>query len=281
VNSSPPPVCLLFDNGSLRAESTRNLRTIAARLGETLGQEVKAVSLLHSSSVAPADLDGRPAELLEPALLAALKGGAKDFVLLPLFFGPSAALTDYVPKRLAHLKSIHPQLQARLAAPLVDIKDAGDTRIAAILAEQVRRLMVEKKLASPAVVLADHGSPQRSVTAVRDFLGGQLGELLGADIGSQIVASMECRPGPVYAFAQPLLADALRGLPAGDVVVALQFLSPGRHAGPGGDITRICADAEQGNPGLRTHLTELVGADPRLIAVLADRYRAALDGPLS
>ena len=30
----------------------------------------------------------------------------------------------------------------------------------------------------------------------------------------------------------------------GEVVVALQFLSPGRHAGPGGDVAEICTEAE-------------------------------------
>ena len=72
---------------------------------------------------------------------------------------------------------------------------------------------------------------------------------------------MERRPGPAYAFADPLLENALRDrfdtfaaakATAPDteershllVVVALLFLSPGRHAGPGGDIATILEDAK-------------------------------------
>jgi hypothetical protein len=93
--------CFLFDNGSLRAESTRSLRSLAARLAARLGHPVQAVSLLHSTRVPAAELDGVPTYLLEPALDAwfatAPQGQA---LLLPLFFGPSGALADYVPERL-------------------------------------------------------------------------------------------------------------------------------------------------------------------------------------
>ena len=91
------------------------------------------------------------------------------------------------------------------------------------------------------------------------------------------VASMERRSGPEYDFCEPLLAAVLRSaeLARGHVVVARQFFSPGRHAGPAGDIADICKAAEQERPGLKTHLTGLMGEDPRLIEVLADRYREA------
>jgi hypothetical protein len=61
------------------------------------------------------------------------------------------------------------------------------------------------------------------------------------------------------------------------VVVAQQFLSPGRHAGPGGDVAEICRAAEQAQPGLKTFATKLIGADERLIPVLCDRYYEARD----
>jgi sirohydrochlorin ferrochelatase len=126
-------------------------------------------------------------------------------------------------------------------------------------------------------VLVDHGSPQRGVAAVRDFLGGQLRRLLGGEVAAVAVASMERRPEPAFAFTEPLLADLLRSenFGSGEVVVALQFLSPGRHAGPGGDIAEICAEAMRARPGLRVVMTDLVGADERLADVLADRYREA------
>ncbi|HEY0943642.1 MAG TPA: cobalamin biosynthesis protein CbiX, partial [Opitutaceae bacterium] len=94
------PLCFLFDNGSLRAASTLSLRGVAAALSTRIDAPVRAVSLLHSSAIDPAELDGEPAELLEPALDAYFASGGRSAVLLPLFFGPSAALTDYVPARV-------------------------------------------------------------------------------------------------------------------------------------------------------------------------------------
>ncbi|MGA3008271.1 MAG: CbiX/SirB N-terminal domain-containing protein [Opitutaceae bacterium] len=272
VKTSRPPVCFLFDNGSLRAASTLSLRRIAGWLGARLeGAEVRAVSLLHSSAVAAAELDGKRAELLEPALAAALARGENEFVLLPLFFGPSAALTDYLPERLRALQQRFPDRRVRIARCLVDAHAPDDARLADILACGIQRTATVAGLTHPKVVLVDHGSPQRGVTAVRDFLGRQLRQRMDGEV---TVASMGRRPGPEFAFNDPLLADVLRGeaFGRGDAVVALQFLSPGRHAGPDGDIAKICAEAMRAKPGLRIALTGLVGDDERLADVLAERY---------
>lgn len=272
---SPP--CLLFDNGSLRPESTLNLRAIARRLQATIGVEVQAVSLLHSNAVSPHDLGGVPAQLLEPTLAGWLAAGRGEIVLLPLFFGPSAALVDYLPRRLESLRQAHPGMQVRLGRWLVDSSAGDDFRIVSILADNVRRVIAVHGLKSPDVVLVDHGSPQRAVVAVRDFLAGQLVSQLTGAIGRLAAASMERRPGPEYDFCDPLLSALLRRPEFCDrrVVVAQQFFSPGRHAGPGGDVAGICAAAEQVRPRLKTYRTELIGADPRLIQVLGDRYREA------
>ncbi len=275
----PPshPHCLLFDNGSLRPESTINLRTIALRLRAAIGGEVQAVSLLHSSAVPPRDLGGVPAQLLEPALEAWLAGGGGEIVLLPLFFGPSAALVDDLPRRLEGLRRRYPGMQVRFGRWLVDSSAGDDFRIAAILAENVRTVIAAQALESPAVVLVDHGSPRRAVVAVRDSLAGQLASLLTGTISRLAAASMERRPGPECDFCEPLLAAVLRRpeFCESRVVVAQQFFSPGRHAGPGGDVAEICAAAEHAQPRLKTYRTELMGADPRLIDVLGDRYREA------
>ena len=61
-------------------------------------------------------------------------------------------------------------------------------------------------------------------------------------------------------------------------VLAMLFLSPGRHAGEGGDIAEICAAAEQRHPGLRVRPTALVGEHPAIVDILATRLRQALDG---
>jgi len=276
-----PPVCFLFDNGSLRLASTLSLRVTARQLAAELGVEVRAVSLLHSSAVDSAGLGGQPAQLLEPALAAFLEGNlSAEVVLLPLFFGPSGALTDYVPSRVTALAGKFPLARLHLARWLVDPAEADD-RIARALAEAARRQIVGENLVRPKVVLVDHGSPQRAVTEVRNFLGRQVAALLADVTETVAVASMEKRPGPDYAFNDPLLAERLRTPPfdRGDVVVALQFLSPGRHAGPDGDVARICAEARRERPELKTHLAETIASDHRVVAVLADRYRKALPAP--
>ncbi|MDE3084994.1 MAG: cobalamin biosynthesis protein CbiX, partial [Verrucomicrobiota bacterium] len=178
-------ICFLFDNGSLEADSTLSLRRIASWLQVRLrGVEIRPVSLLHSSAVKAAELGGQPAELLEPALKAALKGGANSLVLLPLFFGPSAAVTEYVPKRLRALKKKIPTMCVHVARCLVDERATEDMRIAAILADGVRRAAARAGWKRPKVALVDHGSPERAVTAVRDFLGRQLQQLLAGEISA-------------------------------------------------------------------------------------------------
>jgi hypothetical protein len=55
------------------------------------------------------------------------------------------------------------------------------------------------------------------------------------------------------------------------IILSMLFLSPGRHAGPGGDIADICSAVERDHPGFRIHPSALVGGHPRLLAILAAR----------
>ncbi len=279
--------CFLFDNGSFRADSTRSLRRLAARLEERLGHPVRAVSLLHSTRVPAEELDGVAAQLLEPALDAWFKERPEGrALLLPLFFGPSGALTEYVPERLASLRARHPAARAVLAEALV-VPEEEPRELAAALADRVRATAVERGWRRPKVVLCDHGTPQRAVTAVRDRLGALLARELEGDAAAVAVASMERREGEEYSFNEPLLARRLAEAPfdVGEVVVALQFLSPGRHAGPGGDVAEICAAAEEAareaGRELRTAMTATLADDPRVAEVVArraERARALLAG---
>jgi hypothetical protein len=90
---------------------------------------------------------------------------------------------------------------------------------------------------------------------------------------------MERREGVAYDFCEPLLARLLRSAEwnAGEVIIAMQFLLPGRHAGPEGDVAQICREAEAVSGGaLRTTLSPLVGEHPLLVDILAERWKAAL-----
>ena len=258
-------VTILLDNGSLEPAATQQLRAIAARLAESIGEPVAPISLLHASAV-PADrLGGIAAEILEPALARRIAAGERRFVVVPLFFGPSRALTDYLPERVAHLRRTAPGLEVRVAPALFA---ENDVRLARILADQVRATGPAARVA-----LVDHGSPVREVTEVRDRLAGQLQGLLGGNV-TVAPASMERRPGTEYSFGEPLLENLLAtpGWNAGEVTIAMQFLLPGRHAGPAGDVAEICRRAEAASPALRTRMTPLVGEHPGLVEILADRW---------
>ncbi|MBP6865719.1 MAG: cobalamin biosynthesis protein CbiX [Candidatus Didemnitutus sp.] len=265
-------ITLLLDNGSLAPAATLRLRELASALAARVGAPVEPVSLLHSSAIPAEALDGRPAQIFEPAVARRAAGGADDFLVVPLFFGPSRALTDYLPERVAQLRVRHPGLRVRLAPPLFD---AADERLAQILADHVCAVPAEAGSGPLRVALVDHGSPVPVVTRVRDALAEQLQRLLGE---AAIVApcSMERRPGPDYAFNEPLLEDLLarEGWNCGPVVVAMQFLLPGRHAGPDGDVAEICQRVAAVHPQLVTRLTPLVAEHPRLLDILADRWRA-------
>lgn len=278
MTSTQPSTWFLFDNGSLRAESTLSLRQVAAALRARTGMPVQAVSLLHSSNVPVAALGGEPARLLEPSLAEHFQNHPDvEALLLPLFFGPSAALTEYVPARLANLRARYPAARVRLSPWLVNEAD-GDSRLSTIFADQVRTTARARGWVRPKVILVDHGSPQAGVAAVRNYLGRQVRALLGEEVEALTVASMERREGDAYAFNEPLLATALRTAPFdyGPVVIALQFLSPGRHAGPGGDIATICLAAESENAELTTQMTEPISLDERLVELLAERMAQAI-----
>lgn len=272
-----PDLCtILLDNGSLEPASTSRLRELAAALSARVGAPVEPVSLLHSSGIAAEKLGGVRAEILEPALERRVAAGGRDFLVVPLFFGPSRALTDYLPQRVAKLKSRVPDLRVRLAPGLFD---AADARLAEILADHVRA--AAENLPTPwRVALVDHGSPAPEMTAVRDALALRLAERFGP--AARVTGCcMERRRGAEFDFNGPLLAELLAQEPGGTVIVALQFLLPGRHARADGHVAEICARARAENPRLRTRLTPLVAEHPRLIEILADRWQAGrLEPPL-
>jgi len=269
------PLTLLLDNGSLEPAATLALRALAAQLAQRLAIPVAPVSLLHSSTINPQELDGHPAEILESAVLRRLAAGHNKFIILPLFFGPSRALTEYLPATLGRLHQAQPLLQVQLAPPL---HAADDTRLAQILAAHVRLLLEPTAAPEPALVaLVDHGSPLATVTAVRNELAAQLADQLGALVATVAPCSMERRPETAYDFNEPLLEKLLATTPWSQrrIILAMQFLLPGRHAGPSGDVATICQRAQASQPHLRTTMTGLVGTHPLLLEILADRWGAA------
>jgi len=275
------PSVFLVDNGSLRPDATLNLRRVAAALSERTGLPIEATSLLHSNKVPAEKLGGVPAPTLGPVAERHAAEGSREMIVLPFFFGPSRALTDYLPQRLATLQEQHPGVHVRVASPLVDLQGPLDLRLAHVLRdgvlEQLQSLPPDIR---PAVALVDHGSPIPEVTAVRNLLAGQLGVLLQDQVSRVTPASMERREGEQYRFNEPLLETLLEqpGFSQGQVILSMLFLSPGRHAGEGGDIADICGAAEQRHPGLGVAISRLAGEHDGIVDILADRLNQALSG---
>ncbi len=275
---------LLLDNGSRRPAATLNLRRLARQLGERLGETVYPVSALHSSRIPADQLDDEPAQTLEPFLRDRVTAGERTFGVVPLFFGPSCAIGQFIPEVAARIAPDLGGFEVRVADPLCPLPD-GEPRLAEILADNVRGASAASPMGDGGVdvLLVDHGSPVPAVTAVRHWLADALGQRLGN--GYRVAeAVMERREGSEYDFNGRLLAEALGGMDAsGDrttashpsrVVLAMQFISPGRHAGEGGDIAEIVAEAQAKTPGLHVSTSGLIGEHPRFVDILADRAAA-------
>ena len=89
---------------------------------------------------------------------------------------------------------------------------------------------------------------------------------------------MERREGREYDFNEPLLENLgqLSGWQGSDLIVAMFFLLPGRHAGSGGDVAGIC-QTMMGQKTFRSICqTPLMGKSPLLIDILANRLSGAL-----
>jgi len=266
---------LLVDNGSRRPEATLRLRRIAAALGQRIGRQVAPVSLLHASTIPAASLNGRIAETFESFLRRHSAEGHRRFIVVPLFFGPSRALTEFIPERIRAVAADSGPLDVRVADALCPLP-SGEQRLVDILIDNAAAAGTR----CDHVVLVDHGSPLPAVTAVRSWLAEQMAARLGTNaLLSEAV--MERRTGARYDFNGPLLEEALLDLasrsPSARVNLAMQFILPGRHAGPEGDVAQICATVMAKCSGFQVRQSPLVGDHPGLIDILQSRVFSAIE----
>lgn len=118
-----------------------------------------------------------------------------------------------------------------------------------------------------AVILVDHGSRREEANRMLEHVAQCYAEQHGVPIVA--AAHME--------LAAPSIADAFadcvaRG--ASQVVVAQYFLSPGRHSRS--DIPALVAAAAAAHPGVAWVISEPLGVDSRLAALVHDRVCQAL-----
>lgn len=277
TDSSSYPRLLLMDNGSLRPEAVLALRQLADALTKRLGRGVMPVSLSHVDRIEAQRLDGEPAQTLDRVIAQRLRAGDRRFLILPLFFGRSRALTEVLPQRMEDLKREGRDFDYAVADPVGPLDEEDiDHAMTRLMTEQARLTALQAGLAEPRICLVDHGSPSPQVTAVRHRLAARLAETLGQMPDE---AAMERRGGSEYDFNGPLLAEwieeqAERG--ATEILLLLMFFLPGRHAGAGGDIESILHTAMQRYPQLRIAASPLVAEHPLLLEILRQRLRDAL-----
>ena len=250
---------ILVDNGSHEPAATLALRGLAQEVSKLIGQPVLPVSTMHSTKIDPALLVGIPAVIFEGAVQQAKTDGIDEIVVIPLFIGPSRAITEYLPKVFADaqpgamkLSIREPLFGPELISMLIDnLKLTGWTK------------------GSGTVYLCDHGSPIPEVTRCRNALAASLREELGLRPEELIACSMERREGAEYDFNEPLLEHALQSA-KGDAVILMLFLLPGRHAGPEGDVATIAK--EHAPEGLRWKLSPLLGTHYSLPSLIELRF---------
>lgn len=274
-----PPICILVDNGSLNPEAVLALRRIADNLSRRARLPVFSVGLLHSDKVDPALLDGSPGQVLLELVNEHLAKGHRDFLILPFFLGPSRGITQWLPEKLLELRSRFSDLRVKVASCLMGGEGDGSSVLASVLCSRIREVIDLDNLSRPHVALVDHGTPVPEVSEVRETVAGLARALLGDEISGIVTCCMERRPDPEYDFNDPLLQDLLLSdsIPEADTVVALLFLAPGRHAGPGGDVDVICRNAILEKPGVRIYLTRPMGEHDQLLDLLEKRLRECLD----
>lgn len=253
---------LLVDNGSLEAATTLSLRRLSKEVGQKMGYEVRPVSVLHSQKVSAELLDNKPAQIFTEAIHEAAQDQIKRLVVLPLFIGPSLAITEFIP---AQFKLHAPQdMQLIVAKTLY----GSDGELCDILIDNLKATTWQKDKST--VLLCDHGTPIIEVNQVRNLLAKEISEKLKLDSNQLIACSMERREGEQYAFNEPLLESALSKATS-HAVILMQFLLPGRHAGTEGDVAEICT--QHAPQYITWELSPLIGTHPNLSDLLAKRFK--------
>lgn len=272
-------VILLIDNGSVRANATLQLRQLANDLSVKTGKQIEPVSLRHANRIPATELDNIPAQVFTSFIKQQLELGEREFILLPLFFGKSQALTSYIPQQVAQLKQHYGDFKLQLADVIYPVPE-GEILLTDIIYQHIVNTAQHHQLALQNIVLVDHGSPSPQVTAVRKHLADTVQHKLGDQCQLE-QAVMERREGAQYDFNGELLENWLtQKAQAGatSAVVVLLFFLAGRHAGDGGDIAEICTSVMEKFPAFRIVISPLISEHTSLLSILESRL-AATDGP--
>lgn len=271
-----PPIILLVDNGSVRPAATKQLRKLAKKLSIIATIKVYPVSLRHADKIPANLLEGEKAQIFDTFMEEYLLQGERQFIILPLFFSASKAITELLSNQLLSFQALYHDVTYQVADVVYPLP-MGEPLLAHIIYEQILATTHNAKFPKKNIVLVDHGSPQQRVTKVRKHLVRTVQEKLPKEIVLE-QAVMERRQGEQYLFNGELLQDWLiRKAKAREktAIVCLLFFLAGRHGGKGGDIDKICNGVMNEYPDFRIAICPLIAEHKALVSILLARLEAA------
>jgi sirohydrochlorin ferrochelatase len=275
-NNKIMPIVLLVDNGSIRADATKQLRLLAQELSIAAKIKVEPVSLRHADKISVNLLDGEAAQVFLAFMDEYLLQGERQFIILPLFFAEGRAVTELMTNQLLSLQALYRNFTFRVADVVYPLPK-GEPLLVDIIFDLMLKTAQGSQLAKKNIVLVDHGSPQQRVTEVRKHLAKAVQEKLSTN-RKLAQAVMERREGDKYLFNGELLQDWLtRKAQAGEksAIVCLLFFLAGRHAGKGGDIDKICRKVEDEYPTFKIAVCPLIAEHKELVSILLARLQTA------
>jgi sirohydrochlorin ferrochelatase len=119
------------------------------------------------------------------------------------------------------------------------------------------------------VIIVDHGSRKQEANQMLEKVAALYREMSGHALVE--AAHMElAEPSIAQAFEKCVARGATR------IVVHPYFLAPGRHVTQ--DIPELAAEAAAQFPGVHHTVTNPLGIDARMAAIMHDRITASLEG---
>lgn len=277
MESKNETVCILVDNGSIRAHAELFTRKLSAKLEIDTGIPVIAASLAHSDRIPNESLNGIPVPIFEALLeQQCQRKELKRIWILPFLLFTEGVIYQKIQCSIQEFSRRYPHIAFELADGLVSLSDPIEDGIVGMISDQIQAVIDQHQLTRPRVILVDHGSPNPESAQAREHVADSLAPVLGNEVERVVSASMERRPGDEYDFNEPLLERALAESAAQDcqeIILARLFLQPGRHSGRAGDIEQICQSASERFPSIRIFNLPRIFSQKRLVQLLNRRLR--------
>lgn len=283
TNNKTKPIILLVDNGSLRANATLQLRRLCQQLSTVSDCRVYPVSLSHADKIPLDHLAGEVAWIFEAFMRHFLQQGWRNFIILPLFFAKSGAITTLISNHLASFQARYTEMTFHIADVIYPLPQ-GEPMLVDIIYDHIKITAQQSALPLKNIVIVDHGSPLPRVTAVRQHIVQCLQAKFSADVFSDDIlleqAVMERREGKEYLFNGILLKEWLidkAKIGEKTAIVSLLFFLAGRHAGEEGDIELICQQVMNDYPHFKIAICPVVAKHPQLVSILRTRLGVCSD----